>query len=444
MEAVINRFVENIPSHRSYLYPDELNRNLMQLSKQSPMILGFSKIGTSNNGRDIYMANIGNGKIKVFIIGFPHPNEIVGGLTIDYLVKQLIINKEFRENINCTWNIITALDVDGIIFNKKLFQQPFTPKSFCLNSYLQPVNHQIEFSYPVKYKKYQYNKPRPEAKVVIKMIHEIKPDFFYSLHNAPIIGGAFFYTSSACKELYRKYQEIVTKEGLYLESKPLDSTVRVYDKGIFELFSIKHLYKEAIKYNFGGTSYDYVKNNTDSFILACEVPYFTIDDLKLIRREVLIKKFMAQNRYFKELCAFLSQETVKKYMTVSNPFIESALYWMNVFIVDPKNYKTEITYNKRAIEIYNNENSFRTLILLKFLHMWILGTFVRGIEFELNTGYKDKGNHLIRAKSFLLKKIEEWNNEIMTLAKIKTVSLHSLVKIQLLSGLNTIRFLLKR
>ena len=80
------------------------------------------EIGKSREGRTIYCLKIGEGKENALLFGFPHPNEPIGSMSLEFLSHFLAENPEPTKETGYTWYLIKAIDIDGAILNEGWFK----------------------------------------------------------------------------------------------------------------------------------------------------------------------------------------------------------------------------------------------------------------------------------------------------------------------------------
>jgi len=213
MEKMIWRILREIPDYREFMTVDELNNSTEKLVAKHANVASIFKIGESRNGEPIKCLKIGSGEVNALLFAFPHPNEPIGSMTLEYLSWKLATDEEFREKMNTTWYIIKCIDPFGARLNEGWFKGEWTPKKYALNYYRPPGYKQVEWSFPIEYKTLKFNKPVPETKALMKLIDEVKPDFMASLHNAGFC-GAYFYLSDPIPEIYGKLHEVAERFNL--------------------------------------------------------------------------------------------------------------------------------------------------------------------------------------------------------------------------------------
>jgi len=143
--------LEDVPDYKAFYTVDELNANSEKLAQEHPNRAKIFKIGKSRNEEDIKALRIGKGKKTALLFGFPHPNEPIGSMTLDYLAQRLAEDTTL-DTLDFTWFIVKCADPDGARLNKGWFKGPFTPLNYALNYYRPPGYQQIEWTFPIKYK----------------------------------------------------------------------------------------------------------------------------------------------------------------------------------------------------------------------------------------------------------------------------------------------------
>ena len=334
----IKKILDEIPYYKEFLTVDELDASSKELAKQYDNV-DILELGKSRAGHSIYCLKIGQGKKNVLYFGFPHPNEPIGSLTVEFLSRYLAENPEFTENTGYTWYLIKAMDIDGAKLNEGWFKGEFDPVKHARNYYRPPFHEQIEWSFPIEYKLLKFDSPTPATQALMKLLESTKPYFLYSLHNAGFC-GIYFYVSHDIKEMCMEFQDLVKNEDLPLhEGEPeMEFGNKLYS-GIYERMGIRQGYdyyeKQGVDLNsyakIGAGSYDYLQDiaGTDNFFLICEMPYVydralgNSNESEFNRRELILedvkerKKFYSQmKKIFKQIRPFCNKES-RLYSTVS-------------------------------------------------------------------------------------------------------------------------------
>ncbi len=315
----IDEVLDAIPEYKEFMTVRELDTSSRELADEFPRVT-FKTIGESREGRPISYLKIGEGECSALIFAFPHPNEPIGSMTVEFLSSYLAENPDFTRQTGFTWYLIKAIDPDGAVLNEGWFKGEFDPVKYAKNFYRPASYEQMEWTFPVDYKKLSFKDPPPETQVLMSIIKEIKPDFMYSLHNAGFC-GVYFYLSHQIKEVFPDLGELVKKENLPLhQGEPETPYIKEFSPGIYEMLGVQEMYdfyeengvenpQELI--NWGTSSADYLKTVTNGrgFTLVCEMPYFydnALDDSSLTgddRRSLVLDEIefgMEVYRYTKE------------------------------------------------------------------------------------------------------------------------------------------------
>lgn len=285
----LNNILNQVPQYKEFLKVNELNKNSKILAEKHFDIVKLVKLGNSVNNKPIYMLKIGSGKRKAILFGFPHPNEPVGSLTIETLANILINNEKLRNQLNFTWYLIKCADPDGASLNEGWFKGKFTAEKYSLNFYRPPAFKQIEWTFPVKYKDYLWNKPTKETLILKKLIDKIKPDLIYPLHNSGFSGAYFFVSKNFGKKFLDSLINLTKKLNIPLHlGEPEISFMKEYKKPIYHMFGFVDYYNYMKNHGqdpnkvlkCGTSTVDYAqKINSNTFGLITEIPYLFNDKI---------------------------------------------------------------------------------------------------------------------------------------------------------------------
>ncbi|NHI83147.1 MAG: hypothetical protein EAX81_02415 [Candidatus Thorarchaeota archaeon] len=67
-------------------------------------------IGEFEEERPISCLKIGRDEKNALLFAFPHPNEPIGSMTVEFLSRYLAENTEFIEKTGFTWHLIKVID----------------------------------------------------------------------------------------------------------------------------------------------------------------------------------------------------------------------------------------------------------------------------------------------------------------------------------------------
>ncbi len=441
--------VRDIPDYNTFFTVDELNASSEKLVRKHPKKVKILEIGKSRKGEKIKALRIGKGRRTALLFGFPHPNEPIGSMTLEYLSWRLAEDRSLNE-LNYTWYIVKCADPDGARLNESWFKGPFTLLNYALNYYRPPGYQQIEWTFPVKYKTLLWDEPIPETQALMKIMENTKPQFMYSLHNSGF-GGVYFYVSSPCKPIYSKLQNLAKREQLPLHlGEPETPYMKKLSEAIFKMptsteryeFLKKHTKKDPGKIiNYGTSSDDYARRVGGSFTLVCEMPYYydsRIEDTSesdMIRREAVqcsIEHAEERHNFVKEKYSKL-KSNLKNYKD-KKPFIDAIEDSLKRFpdVIRARKHwaKTDPKLGRKATVA----EKLDSCIVSRFYDLLSLGMLYRCV--------KDTGNK--RVEQEVLEQITKRNQELERDLTYKAIPIRNLVRVQLGSALLTAEYIGKK
>jgi hypothetical protein len=212
--------------------------------------------GSSENGLPIHHVRYGSGPVKALFVWPVHANEPIGGLTVHSLLTLLRQGNRALTEAGVEWHIVPCIDPDGALLNEGWTQQPLDHRTYLRNHHRQEPCDQVERSFPVKHKRLVFDRPSNEAKILRALLDELRPDFFYSLHDQnAVVRGAFAATTH---DLGAEYSEQLHR--LLLDNDiPLSSEIGAADP----LEGPRAHFAAAITEHFDSTKlYDFLEGRT--------------------------------------------------------------------------------------------------------------------------------------------------------------------------------------
>ena len=281
--------LDAVPTFKEFMTVEELDDSSKKLSEEFSDV-AIEVIGESGEGRPISCLRIGNGKMNALLFAFPHPNEPIGSMTVEFFSRYLAENPEFTEKTGFTWHLIKAIDPDGAALNEGWFKGDFNPVKYARHYYRPAPHEQMEWTFPVKYKKLKFETPPPETQALMRIIDKTKPAFMFSLHNAGFC-GVYYYLTHRIDTSFPSLVDLVKQEELPLhQGEPEAPYIKEFHPGIYQMFGIQENYdfyerngvedpQEIIR--CGTSSDDYLRRVTNNrgLTLVCEMPYFYDSDL---------------------------------------------------------------------------------------------------------------------------------------------------------------------
>jgi len=449
----ITEILNEIPNYKEFMTVQELDNSSKKLAEQFSSVELF-EIGKSKEGRAINCLKIGNGSQNALFIGCPHPMEPIGSLTIEFLSRFIAEHPEITEKLDYTWYFIKAIDIDGVILNEEWFKERYDPLQHAINFYMPPPHEEVEWTYPIKHKKLNFNEPAPETRVMMNLIDKIKPSFVYNLHNDEF-RGVFIYVSKDIKGMCEELIKLVKTEGIPLhEGEPEFPYIKKLYPGIFQHTGIIELYdyiesrgiddpSQLIK--IGANTADYIKSvlGNDFFYLVCELPYITNEAMGNFetsvynRRDLLIESM----NYQKEIYDFLYPifKKIRNFCNKSSRMFASVSTLINNY----KNLHRVELVDARTSPMYEGKatiaEAFDINIRRKFYYLRNFAQVGRLCQ-EVSKLHPEK-SEFKKYQIDIEQWIEEKFNMLLKMTSYAHISLQKLVRIQVGIGLIALKHL---
>lgn len=455
----LNIMISAIPDYTTFLTVDEMDESSKKLVEQYPDRVEVRNIGNSREGNPIYCLKIGKGKKAALAYGCPHPNEPIGAMLIEFFSRYLVENDQIVEDMDYTWYLIKSIDVDGTRLNEGWFRGPFTLQNYARN-FFRPAGHkQVDWTFPIEYKKLNFQSPIPETQALMKLIEEIKPQFNYSLHNAGF-GGVYWYLTEPLPELYDKLRDIAARHKVPLNlGEPESPYLITYSEAIHRKSDTRQSYdyyeKHGVKdpskiINTGTCSAQFVQEVCNGFTMLTELPYFydkRITDLSetdYIRKDTVLDKLN-----FNEDMDLKIKEILKpsiEYMSNDNPFklaLESFTKSEEINSATRKMIETNQEYQVKATV----SEWFSNILVAKVYKLLSIGMLIRAHEFELSKPHIHTEEKIEKFQNGRQEAQEIFTSLSKYLEKeidYSVVPIKNLIAIQLESGMIVSRYLQKR
>jgi hypothetical protein len=445
--------VDQVPDYQNFLTVEELDESSRKLAEEFPDIVTLFEAGKSRNGHPIIAVKIGDGAKNALCFACPHPNEPIGAMTLEYFSRTLAENDELREELGFTWYMIKCIDPDGVRLNENWFKGPFNVYTYTKN-YFRPIGYeQVEWTFPVDYKKLHFHEPLPETQALMRLMEEKKPDFVYSLHNAGF-GGAYWYLTHDLPDLYEDLRNSAVKQEIPLNlGEPEEPFITKFSPAVFKTMTIGQAYDfieqftgEKPDIKNGTSSSDYASRvSPECVTLLTELPYFfdsRIEDMsesEMTRKEAILKNVEMSQAHFAVLDGLLKE--VRTLITAGNPFVklveeviqhvlggsEAKIKWAES--------NPEFEHSAKIAEVFDN------LYAARFYNGLYLGLTVRACEYELERlqGAETRDEEAIsrlmdtheQGEQFL----KEYCEALESHLDYSFIPIQKLVKIQVESGL---------
>lgn len=435
----------------------ELNNSSKKLAEEFAHV-ELNELGKSREERPIYCLKIGEGKENALLFAFPHPNEPIGSMSLEFLSCFLAENPEFTKETGYTWYLIKAIDIDGAILNEGWFKGDFNPLKYARNYYRPAGHEQIEWSFPIKYKKLAFETPPPETQALMQLINEIKPKFMYGLHNSAF-GGVYFYVSRGVGNLFTDLTDFVKQEQLPLHlGEPEAVFIKKLHAGIFQIAGIQDLYdftesrgienpQEIIK--VGTTPSDYFKSiaSKEHFHLVCEIPYFydnSIEDTSLTefeRRNLNLQSLEYMKNIYKHSRKIFNH--IKKYCDKSTRIYTAVADYMRrtrpELDFQVNNAKTSSIFEGKATV----SQAFDLKIASRYYCLLTISMIARLCK-EAISNHPENEVEITKIKSDFEEWVEQKINDLLSDTKFEVIPIQKLVRVQIGSAFITLKNLSKK
>jgi hypothetical protein len=334
----ILRRAGQVPAIDSFPLIDDLWARFSAIQAQHPDLVTSRRVATSRLGEPILAYEIGSGAKNNLIVGGVHPNEPIGSWTAIHLMETLVADAGLLAGLDARWTIVPSIDPDGARLNEGWFHNSGDRNFYSRRFYRPAPEHQVEWAFPFAYKKAYFDQVLPETLGLMRLIDELRPDLYVSLHNGEM-GGVYYYLSRPVPELYDLLHGVPASLGLPLDTgEPESPFLEQYAPAIFGTGRLSDAYDylenlgvDPAAMNSGSSSSEYaLKYGTLS--LVAELPYWKHADADnttpidenyghLVHRTAALMRETGVT-----LGAIL--DAAKPHLTLETPF----LYASNVFV----------------------------------------------------------------------------------------------------------------
>lgn len=438
----LKRLLDDIPHYEAFLTVDEMDASSIQLAKEYPEQVTLLELGYSKDNHPIYGLKIGNGSKAGLMYGSPHPNEPMGSMLLEYLSRKMVEDPEFLDAYDYTWYLIKCIDVDGTKKNEKWFKPPFSITNYARH-FFRPAGHQqVEWTFPITYKNYSFNKPIPETVSLMNLIDEIKPTFVYSLHNAGF-GGTYWYIGKDLPSAWEKLYKVSADQDIPLSlGEPEVNYIPELAPAIFKMFGTKEIYDyyeafgnkppEAL-IQTGTSAHGYCEaQGYDSTVLVTELPYFyepAIEDHTTLE--------ITREASFLEGLDFSYEESLKQeafYKQIPHHKNNQYLMMIETSLDSHKDHyetsKNFVQSNEAYQALCKVSEDFDNSKVKRFYNLLSWSLLLRGIDEEI-----DKGQDLHELRKSVQEAFEKRALETEALLNYEFIPIRKLIHVQLESGL---------
>lgn len=276
----IRKALGRMPRRGKFCSLAELDSAALALKADPRFKVGVA--GRSALGRPIYHIRCGSGGLKVLVVGYPHPNEPVGGLSVLALLSLLKERPALLAPGEVEWHIVPCAAPDGAALTEAWTLRPFSFERFMRHYFRKDPRHDIESSFPVSYGTLKFARPVPETRALMRVLRAAKPDLYYSLHNTSSERAFVMVGRNFGRAVNARLTGLLKACGIPVSADPLPMAVKTYAKGVFseiliraEYDSLKKTGEDPARYiKSGATPVEYLRAyNAQAISLLCELPH---------------------------------------------------------------------------------------------------------------------------------------------------------------------------
>ena len=395
-DALFRQAADAMPDYAEFLTVDEVQQGLEALQARHPDQVRLRVVGTSAAGSLITECQIGRGRKHALLFGFPHPNEPIGSMMLHHLTAELAGNAALRDHFDFTWHIVLCAEPDKARLNEGWFKGRNSVTRYARHYYRPPSYQQVEWTFPVSYKKYAFATPSPEARALMAIMDEQRIDFSFGLHNSGF-GGVYYYWSHDVPELYPVLYGHIARLGLplHLGEPEVPWGTKFDGKAMFRMIYFTDQYDYMERYsptppekllNSGASSDDYLRARYQSLTVNCELPYFfdsRIEDTRpsdVTRREAALASIAEQRDRIADLRRRFTR--VEPRLTAPSPFADAIRETLRTadasLAAEEKIARSDEQYARQATVA----EKWDALTLRRFYALLTAGQFVRLLEAE--------------------------------------------------------------
>ena len=372
-------------------------------------------------------------------------------MTLEYLGQRLCEDESLRAELGYTWHFIKSIDADGMRLNEGWFAGPFTPSNYARHFYRPAAFEQVEWTFPIEYKKLKFDAPLPETKALMQVIDETKPKLLYSLHNAGF-GGVYYYVNRACPPLYDTFHELPEWFDLALDlGEPEMTIAQPYAPAIYHMLSSTDMYDHLERHGvadpstsmgFKASSAQYAEKH-GSFFLIVEMPYFdearvndpSVTDVR--RRDAILQSL--DMRAAVDSWIMEHMETVQGALRLDTPVRRALQEFIASFARYQEADRQWALSAEETDRPATQAELFSSLYTWRFYKLLNLGLFARMLEHEVAEGNADPS--VLEVKEIALAKLLEEGTKLESELDYRAIPIRSLVGVQACAGLATAAYL---
>jgi len=388
---LIEKFEEiyrDIPTYTRFLKVneiDELVHSIINLPNVKHRI-----IGNTLDNESLIMLEIGNGEKTALITGVPHSDEPLGSLVITFFARWLATHPE-SNFFDWRWLFIPILERRGMKLNEGWFNMPNSFAALAKSNFREPTEDQYEWTFPIEYDHYEWNKSRPETLAVKKVLEQEKPDILCNLHHCGFY-NAYYYLSKNLSEVYEELRNLSNACRIPLSDNAPDVPFGImFEPGFYQMYGLKDYidyYKKKdpdllTTIKRGACSDEWYSAKIGGFSFNCEVPLYLsakLQDKKVSKKNY--KKVITERYYRKKNRVKYSIKLIniiKDYSDLADPLLLDVAEKHIVNAQNSLDHEKKIMIKTEDKNITNSE-VFENEVLANIFDLFFLGQIWRVAE----------------------------------------------------------------
>jgi len=304
--TTLKEILRSVPNFTRFLKVREIDAIIEDISRLDGV--DKSIIGRSIEGEELAMLEIGKGSKTALVLGVPHSDEPLGSLLVALLARWLAIHKE-QECFGWKWLLVPILERRGMRLNEGWFNMPHDLDIMARSYFREPTEDQYEWSFPIEYEEYHWNRPRPETIAVKSVIEKERPDLLFGLHHCGF-SNAYFYFSRDMPSAYPRLLKLAKSLRIPLATQSPDVPFgKVLHPGFYQMYGLKDYidyYKSKdpsalVSLKRGACSDEFYSSVVKGFSFNCEVPIYLTPAMRDTKRSNKSLKHILEAKYERNL-----------------------------------------------------------------------------------------------------------------------------------------------
>ncbi|MDO9538283.1 MAG: hypothetical protein Q7J68_08190 [Thermoplasmata archaeon] len=276
---LLRSILGDVPNYSRFLQVWEIDR-LVEKIAELPDVES-RVIGNSRFGEPITALEIGDGPMTAVMIGVPHSDEPIGSLGATFFARWLATHPE-HNNLGWRWVIIPVLERDGMRLNEGWFNNHHTYSAMVKSYFREPTEDQYEWTFPIEYMDYEWNKSRPETLAITTLLEKERPELLFGMHHCGFY-DAYYYLSEDLPVVYPDMRKLSRELRIPMsDSSPDVPFGQSFEPGIYKMYGLREYIDYYTKTNpeylttlkRGACSDEWYRQEIGGFSFNCEVPMF--------------------------------------------------------------------------------------------------------------------------------------------------------------------------